>query len=235
MSEDIVFFEFLPMTEKKVRSSAHYHGHRSRLRERFLQSPASIPDYELIELILYWVYPRQDVKAKAKDLLQEHETLYKFAHQCQEPSSLHMVLRIMAEFSRRILHSHIKNLPLLNNTERVLDYCHAIMDHLPSEQFHIFFLDRKYFLLADEIQQRGTVDQVSLYPREVIKRALALNASYLILVHNHPSGDTRPSKADTDITLFLKNALLPFHIRLLDHFIVGKSGYFSFREAQLID
>lgn len=221
-----------PLTPKKP----HYYGHRQRLKERFLKDPTLLPDYELLELVLYWVYPRQDVKPQAKVLLEEHKTLKNVICNTQSSClSLSTAFQAIAEIARRMMLQEIKNTSLLNNTQRVVDYCQLTMAHLKIEQFRIFFLDRKYFLLADELQQKGTLDQVPLYPRELLKRILELNAACLIMVHNHPSGDPTPSQADIEITKHLKHSLLPFNIRVLDHFIMGRQGYFSFREQGLLD
>lgn len=211
----------------------HYHGHRQRLKERFLKNPSVLPDYELLELILYLVYPRQDVKPKAKTLLEEHGSL---SHVIQKvsSSSLAFVFQLINEVAKRLLREDLKKGPLLNSAHKVVEYCHLYMAHLTIEQFHLFFLDRKYFLIRDEVHQGGTLDQVPLYPREVLKRALELNAAHLIMVHNHPSGDPTPSTADIEMTQHLKTSLLPFSIRVVDHFIIGRQGYFSFREHGLM-
>ena len=214
----------------------HYYGHRQRLKERFLKEPTLLPDYELLELVLYWVYPRQDVKPQAKLLLEEHKTLRNVICNTQSSClSLSTAFQAIAEMARRMMLQEIKTTSLLNNTQRVVDYCQLTMAHLKVEQFRIFFLDRKYFLLADELQQKGTLDQVPLYPRELLKRILELNAACLIMVHNHPSGDPTPSQSDIEITKHLKHSLLPFNIRLLDHFIIGCHGYFSFREQGVLE
>jgi len=217
-------------------TTPHYLGHRQRLKERFLKDPSSMPDYEILELMLYWIYPRRDVKALAKTLLIQHGNLHRMVHaplpDC--PSSLVVSLRLVGEISRRVLHHELRQEPLLNHSQRVIDYCHLVMAQSDVEQFRLFFLDRKYFLISDDVQSSGTLDQVSLYPREVVKRALAINAACLIMVHNHPSGDPTPSRADIELTTHLKSSLLPFNIRVLDHFIIGKKGYFSFREQGMM-
>jgi DNA repair protein RadC len=224
------------MKPTQISKKPHYHGHRQRLKERFLKDPSLLPDYELLELILYWVYPRQDVKPQAKSLLDEHKTLKNVIWNTHSGGlGLSAAFQAIGEMARRMLLQEIKEAPLLNNAHRVIEYCQLTMAHLKVEQFRLFFLDRKYFLLADEMQQAGTLDQVSLYPREVIKRALELNAACLIMVHNHPSGDPTPSQADVEITKHLKNSLLPFTIRVIDHFIIGRHGYFSFREHGVLD
>ena len=214
--------------------SPHYHGHRQRLKERFLQDPSVVPDYELLELLLYFVYPRQDVKPKAKELLEEYGSLSRVIHMAGAGTSVHFVFQLLQEASRRLVLHDVRQQPLLNNTQRVLEYCHMTMAHLSVEQFRVLFLDRKYNLIADEVQQTGTVDQTALYPREVLKRALQLSAVYLMLVHNHPSGDPAPSAADITLTNHLKTTVAPLGIRILDHLVIGRFGHFSFRANELL-
>lgn len=222
------------MDEKK--EPPHYYGHRQRLRERFLKDPLALPDYELLELILYWVYPRRDVKSNSKALLSEYKSLGHLldASPQRVSPSIFFAFQVIKETARRLLLSELQSGPLLNNPQRVMDYCFLTMGHLAVEQFRLFFLDRKCFLICEEIHQKGTLDQVPLYPREVLKRALELNATHLIMVHNHPSGDPKPSSADIEITHHLKNSLSPFSIHIVDHFIIGMGSHFSFREHGLI-
>jgi DNA repair protein RadC len=221
----------------KESPSPHYHGHRQRLKDRFLKDPSSLPDYEILELVLYWIYPRRDVKAWAKTLLIQHGTLHRLMHAPNPdcPPSLQVTLAVISEYTRRVMHHEVTQSSLLNNSQRVIDYCHLMMAQNDVEQFRLFFLDRKYFLIRDDVQTGGTLDQVALYPREVVKCALAVNAAFLIMVHNHPSGDPTPSRADIELTRHLKTSLEPFSIGVLDHFIIGKKGYFSFREQGLMN
>lgn len=220
--------------EQIVKSKPHYCGHRQRMKERFLTSPSTLPDYELVELILYFAYPRRDVKGRAKDLLKEFGSFPRLVQSPLLSPNLLLIFRVIYEASRRIALEEIKIGPILNNAHKVIEYCRVTMAHLAIEQFRLFFLDRKYHLICDELQQAGTVDQVTLYPREVLKRALELNAAHLLMVHNHPSGDPQPSNADIEMTRHLKTSLLPFNIKVLDHFIIGRSGHFSFRENSLL-
>lgn len=225
------------MTEVVKKDRPHYWGHRQRLRSRFLKEPQVIPDYELLEMILYWAYPRVDTKERAKDMLAQYGTLNTMIQRAEKgefSENLNILFRVFKELMRRTLLEDIQGKPLLNNAQSVLNYCHAMMAYLDIEQFRIFFLDRKYHLICDEVQQTGTVDQVSLYPREVLKRALDVGATCLIMVHNHPTGDPSPSRADIDLTYQLRDSLRPFRMNVLDHFIIGKKGYFSFREQGLI-
>ncbi|BDB96393.1 RadC family protein [Candidatus Hydrogenosomobacter endosymbioticus] len=218
----------------------HYLGHRRRLRERFLKAPRSVPDYEVLEMALYLAYPRKDVKPLAKDLLDKFGSLQRVVS--ASIAQLHELgatgaapaFALLKELSRRLAEEEIRSAPLLNNSERVVNYCRITMAHLPVEQFCIMFLDKKYYLISDEAQSLGTIDQTSLYPREVMKRALELNAVGVIMVHNHPSGDPSPSNADIEITKLLSISLAAAGIKILDHFIIGKYAHFSFRENALL-
>jgi DNA repair protein RadC len=225
------------MTKAIKKEKPHYLGHRQRLRHRFLKEPQVIPDYELLEMILYWAYPRVDTKERAKDMLAQYGNLNVMIQKAERgefSESLNTLFCVFKELMRRTLLEDMQGKVLLNHSQSVLNYCHAMMAYLDVEQFRIFFLDRKYHLICDEVQQKGTIDQVSLYPREVLKRALDVGATCLIMVHNHPTGDPSPSRADIDLTNHLRNSLRPFRIHVLDHFIVGKKGYFSFREQGMI-
>jgi DNA repair protein RadC len=214
----------------------HYHGHRQRLKARFLQEPIALPDYELLELVLYLVYPRRDVKPLAKAMLAQYGSLQAVFKQVTESGSgaFYARARLFLETSRRMTLHELRQQTLLNTTHRVLEYCHITLSHSPVERFHLFFLDKKYHLLRDEAHQGGTLDQVPLYPREVLRRALELNAANIIMVHNHPSGDPRPSHGDIEVTKHLRHSLMPFAVHIVDHFIIGKHGYFSFRENGLM-
>jgi DNA repair protein RadC len=173
----------------------HYHGHRARVRERVLKAGVeSLPDYELLELLLFYAIERIDTKPLAKRLLERFGTLGDvFA---AEPAQLRefeidqrtlVMFRALRESGRRLAERKVKDMPVLTNWQQLVDYCHAALAHEKTEQFRILFLDRKNVLIADEVQQRGTIDHTPVYPREVVKRALALNAAALILVHNHPT------------------------------------------------
>ncbi len=173
----------------------HYHGHRGRVRERVMKAGVEpLADYELLELLLFYSIERIDTKPMAKALLERFGTLGDvFA---AEPAQLRefeidqrtlVHFKAMREVGRRLAERKVKDMPVLTNWQQLIDYCHAALAHEKTEQFRILFLDRKNVLIADEVQQRGTIDHTPVYPREVVKRALALNASALILVHNHPT------------------------------------------------
>jgi DNA repair protein RadC len=212
--------------------------HRKRLRTRFMDGgAAAMPDYELLELVLFRAIPRQDVKPLARALL---DTFGDFNRVITAPASRLMAvkgvgeavvleMKILEASAMRMMRARVMQRPVLSSWDALLDYCHTAMSHAETETFRILFLDRKNILIADEEQARGTVDHVPVYPREVVKRALELNASALILVHNHPSGDPTPSQADLDMTAQVQDAAQILGLTLHDHLIIGKSRELSFR------
>jgi DNA repair protein RadC len=212
--------------------------HRKRLRTRFIEGGATaMPDYELLELVLFRAISRQDVKPLARLLL---DTFGDFNRVCTAaPARLMMVkgvgeavvqeLKIVEAAAQRMMRARVMHRPILSSWDALLDYCHTAMAHRETEQFRILFLDRKNVLIADEEQAKGTVDHVPVYPREVVKRALELNASALILVHNHPSGDPTPSEQDIAMTMQIQEAATVLGLTLHDHLIIGKSRELSFR------
>jgi DNA repair protein RadC len=212
--------------------------HRQRLRDRFLQGGgAALPDYELLELVLFRAIPRQDVKPLARLLLDTFGDFNRVI--TASPARLQMVkgagpavvleLKLVEAAAQRMMRARVIQKPLLSSWDALLDYCHTTMAHRETEQFRVLFLDRKNVLIADEEQAKGTVDHVPVYPREIVKRALELNASALILVHNHPSGDPTPSDADLSMTRQVKDACEALGLTLHDHLIIGKSRELSFR------
>ncbi len=212
--------------------------HRKRLRTRFMDGgAAAMPDYELLELVLFRAIPRQDVKPLARVLL---DTFGDFNRVITAPAARLMAvkgvgeavvleLKIIEASAMRMMRARVMQRPVLSSWQALLDYCHTAMSHAETETFRILFLDRKNVLIADEEQAKGTVDHVPVYPREVVKRALELNASALILVHNHPSGDPTPSQADLDMTAQVQDAARVLGLTLHDHLIIGKSRELSFR------
>ena len=220
----------------------HYHGHRARLRDRVLKAGIeSLPDYELLELILFYAIERIDTKPLAKRLLERFGTLGDIF--AAEPAQLRefeidqrtlVLFKAMRESGRRLAERKVKDMPIMTNWQQLLDYCHAALAHEKTEQFRIFFLDRKNVLIADEVQQRGTIDHTPVYPREVVKRALALNAAALILVHNHPSGDPKPSREDIEMTKEIRKAAEALGIAIHDHLVIGRKGHASFRSLGLL-
>ena len=221
----------------------HYLGHRDRLRERFSSAGhTALPDYELLELLLFRLIPRADTKPVAKALLARFGTLAEVLgapeHLLQEVKGIGpaaaLDLKIIAAAAHRMLRSDLKARQVLSSWMQVIDYCRAAMAFEEREQFRILFLDKKNALIADEVQQTGTVDHTPVYPREVVKRALDLSATAIILVHNHPSGDPTPSRADIDMTREIVEAGKRLGITVHDHIIIGKKGHASMKGLTLI-
>ncbi len=212
--------------------------HRKRLRARFMEGgAAALPDYELLELVLFRAIPRQDVKPLARQLL---DTFGDFNRVISAPvarlaavkgigDAVIQELKIIEAAAQRLARAKVMQRPVLSSWDALVDYCHTAMAHRETETFRILFLDRKNVLIADEEQAKGTVDHVPVYPREVVKRALELNASALILVHNHPSGDPTPSQSDITMTTQIQDAAQTLGITLHDHLIIGKERELSFR------
>ncbi len=221
----------------------HFLGHRERLRERFHGSGTdSLQDYELLEMILFRAIKRGDTKPLAKTLIARFGS---FAEAVSAPKERLMEVPGIGESAAteimliraaalRLVKGEIKTRPPLDSWTAVLDYCRAAMAFNDREQFRILFLDKKNQLLADEVQQEGTVDHTPVYPREVMKRALELSSSALILVHNHPSGDPTPSIADIDMTRKIIDAGSKLGIAVHDHVIIGRRGHTSFKGSKLI-
>lgn len=220
------------------RLPSYISDHRQRLRDRFLQGGgAALPDYELLELVLFRAIPRQDVKPLARLLLDTFGDFNRVI--TASPARLQMVkgagpavvleLKLVEAAAQRMMRARVMQKPVLSSWDALLDHCHTTMSHRETEQFRVLFLDRKNVLIADEEQAKGTVDHVPVYPREIVKRALELNASALILVHNHPSGDPTPSDADLSMTRQVLDACEALGLTLHDHLIIGKSRELSFR------
>lgn len=229
--------------EEKSVPTPHYTGHRDRLRARFHDAgPDSLADYELLELILFRAIKRQDTKPLAKDLIARFgsfaEVLSAPPNRLKEVTGVGKAviteLKLAEAAARRFTLGQVKSRPVLASWSSVIDYCHTAMAFSDKEQFRILFLDKKNALIADEVQQTGTVDHTPVYPREVIKRALEVSATAIILVHNHPSGDPTPSRADIQMTKKIIDVAEPLGITIHDHIIVGKDGHASFRGLKLI-
>ncbi|MEM9170693.1 MAG: DNA repair protein RadC [Pseudomonadota bacterium] len=223
--------------------NAHAHGHRERLRERFRSAGADgLHDYELLELVLFRAIPRRDVKPLAKSLIA---TFGGFAETLAAPTPRLLEIKgvseaVATEFkivqaaAVKLTQERVLNRPVLSSWRDLLAYCRAAMADEKTELFRILFLDKKNILIADEVQQRGTVDHTPVYPREVVKRALELGASAIILVHNHPSGDPTPSRADIDMTREIVDAANALRIRVHDHLVIGADREASFKTLGLL-
>jgi DNA repair protein RadC len=238
------------MLEKKrdiergvAEAKPHYYGHRERLRERFREAGAdALSDYELLELLLFRALPRRDVKPLAKALLAKFGS---FAEAISAPEARLAELKglgdagitelkIAQAAASRLVRGAVQKRPILSSWSTVLDYCRTAQAFADREQFRVLFLDKRNLLIADELQQIGTVDHTPVYPREVIKRALELSATAIILVHNHPSGDPTPSRADIQMTQQIIAVASPLGISVHDHIIVGKEGHASLKGLKLI-
>lgn len=221
----------------------HYLGHRERLRERFQSAgPDALSDYELLEMALFAALPRRDTKPLAKSLLKKFGSFAEVVHAPEAllrevegigDSSIHQ-LKLMAAAASRIAKGEIRQHVALSSWNDVIAYCRTSMAFADKEQFRLLFLDKRNRLIADEVQQTGTVDHTPVYPREVIKRALELSATAIILVHNHPSGDPTPSQADIRMTKAIVDIAAPLGISVHDHIIVGKNGHSSLKGMRLI-
>jgi len=238
------------MLEKKPASEhglaeapPHYYGHRERLRERFREAGAdALSDYELLEVVLFRALPRRDVKPLAKALIA---TFGSFAEAISAPvvrlaevkglgDAAITELKLVQAAASRLVRGEVKKRPVLSSWSAVLDYCRTAQAFSDREQFRVLFLDKRNQFIADELQQVGTVDHTPVYPREVVKRALELSATAIILVHNHPSGDPTPSRADIQITQQIIAVAGPLGIAVHDHIIVGKDGHSSLKGLKLI-
>ncbi|MFY9735023.1 MAG: DNA repair protein RadC [Rhodoplanes sp.] len=224
-------------------AAPHYHGHRERLRARFREAGSdAVTDYELLELLLFRALPRRDVKPLAKALIAKFgsfaETIAASPQRLAEVPGLGEAaiteIKIVQAAANRLARGEVKRRPVLSSWSTVLDYCRTAMAFADKEQFRILFLDKRNQLIADELQQVGTVDHTPVYPREVVKRALELSATAIILVHNHPSGDPTPSRADIQMTQAIVEVAKPLGIAVHDHIIVGKEGHTSFKGLRLI-
>lgn len=221
----------------------HRHGHRERLKARFRTGGAeAMPDYELLELLLFRSIPRRDVKALAKALIQRFgsfaEVLGAPEERLKEIAGIGEAvvtdLKLVRAAGLRMARGEVKKKTVLSSWSQVIDYCRSAMAFETREEFRILFLDKRNGLVADEIQQRGTVDHTPVYPREIVKRALELSASAIILVHNHPSGDPTPSTADIQMTRQIVDIAKPLGISVHDHIIIGREGHASLKGLQLM-
>ena len=221
----------------------HYHGHRERLRARFSEAGAeALPDYELLELVLFRSIPRRDVKPVAKDLIRRFgsfaEVLGASPTRLRDAGGLGesaiLDLKILEAAAQRLTRGAVAKRPVLSSWSAVLDYCRTAMAFSDTERFRILFLDKRNALIADEVQGTGTVDHTPVYPREVVRRALELASTAVILVHNHPSGDPTPSQADIRMTREIVQIAQPLGIAVHDHIIVSRDGHASFRGLKLL-
>lgn len=238
-----IFDEAPARRRKPAAADDHLKGHRRRLRARFMRAGADgLHDYEMLELVLFRAIPVRDVKPLAKRLLSHFGDFNRVIS--ASPKALAEIqgvgeaviqeLKIVEAAAHALARARVLHREVISSWAQLMTYCKTVMAHRDTEQFRILFLDRKNVLIADEPQQEGTVDHVPVYPREVARRALELNASALILVHNHPSGDPTPSEADIDMTRLIEAALGAVGVTVHDHVIIGKASDTSFRDLGLI-
>ncbi|MBP7190271.1 MAG: DNA repair protein RadC [Rickettsiaceae bacterium] len=237
------FFDAQKPASKEREEESHFFGHRERLKERFLNSNTSgFLDYELLELVLFCSIPRKDVKPLAKNLLQEFGSLNGVINASKErlmsikgiTKSTYINFLVIHELISRMLQFNIMKKNVLSSWSALLDYLRVTMGNSKTEKFRILFLNKKNLLIADELQTIGTIDQTPVYPREVLKRALFHEASAIILVHNHPSGDASPSKIDVEITKAIADACKTVGINVHDHVIITSTEFYSFKSNLLI-
>jgi DNA repair protein RadC len=221
----------------------HYTGHRERLRDRFRTAGCdAVSDYELLELVLFRALGRRDVKPLAKSLIARFgsfgEVIAAPWPRLAEVDGLGDAaiteFKVVEAAARRIARGEVRRRPVLSSWGAVLDYCRTAMAFAEKEQFRILFLDKRNQVIADEVQQTGTVDHAPVYPREIVKRALELSATAVILVHNHPSGDPTPSRADINMTKQIAAAAKPLEITVHDHIIIARDGYASLKARGLM-
>ena len=233
----------MPKSFDEAASKPHFLGHRERLRDRFREAgPEALPDYELLEMVLFRAIKRGDTKPLAKALIAKFGSFAEVISATPERlmevvgvgEAITTELKLVRAAALRLMKGQIINRPLLSSWNAILEYCRASMAFQDKEQFRILFLDKKNQLIADEVQQEGTVDHTPVYTREVMKRALELSASAIILAHNHPSGDPTPSFADIDMTQKIIEAGQKLGITVHDHVIIGRQGHTSLRASKLI-
>lgn len=235
--------EVLQAAKPAAEESPHYFGHRARLRERFLDSSGdAIPDYELLELILFSARPRGDVKPLAKRLLKQFGSFSKVIYaddvalrQVDEVGdAVIAALKTVRVAAQRLIKSEIADQPVIQSWSALMDYCKLAMGNSKVEEFRVLFMNHRHALIADEVMHRGTINHTPVYPREVVKRGLELSAAAIILLHNHPSGDPTPSKADIDVTKKIVEAAATVGITVHDHVIITETGHYSFKSFGLI-
>lgn len=226
----------------------HFHGHRQRLKEKFLDSYTTrgsaehFPDYEILEIILFAALPRKDVKPLAKLLLQTFNNFGELINASQNKilevsgatTSVYLHLKIIKEIMHRTMYNKVVNRNVISSWSCLVEYLQNTIGYENIEQFRILFLNKRNILIADELQAKGTIDQTPLYPREVVKRALFYEASAIILVHNHPSGNPKPSKADIELTQRVQSACNSIGIVVHDHIIICKNDFYSFKSNSMI-
>lgn len=233
------------MNKQEIKEKPHYLGHRMRLKERFLKDEGkSMADYELLELLLTIAIPRRDVKQKAKDLINHFGSFNKVITASQNAllsyglsQNVITILKIIKTSAIKLSWQELneQDEPILNNFDYMIDYCRTAMSYLDIEEFRVIFLDAKLRIIKEETMQRGSVNSVSVHPREVLKAAIQHNATSVILVHNHPSGKPQPSTKDIEVTKQIIDALKTIDIKVNDHIIITQNSYYSFLEEGILN
>jgi DNA repair protein RadC len=234
---------FLPGLIPEPMTPVGADGHRARMRQRLLKSgPDSLADHEMLEMILFIALPRRDTKQLARELLARFRT---FGDVVGAPEAeLRTVegvgeagaaaIKLIQAAALRMMRQDLSTQPVLATWDRLTDYLMAVMGHERTEQFRILFLNGRNKLLADEIQGIGTINHAPVYPREVVRRCLELNASAMILAHNHPSGEPTPSREDVAMTTQIVKAAATMGIAVHDHIVIGRGKWVSFRAEKLL-
>lgn len=226
-----------------TKEAPHYHGHRNRIREKFLKSAkGTFTELDLLEMVLFWSIPRRDVKPLAKELIHNFGSLGGVVSAHYEKlknikgitEHTYINIMLLKETIDRILQGNSMNKNVLGSWSALMDYLKVSMGELKTEEFRILFMNKKNILIADELQSHGTVDQAPVYPREVVKRSLFYEASAIILVHNHPSGNNTPSKADIMLTKQIAAACKTVNITVHDHVIVSLNDVYSFKSNMIL-
>ena len=221
----------------------HYLGHRQRLRDRFMEAgDEGMADYELLELVLFRSIPRRDVKPLAKALVKKFgsfaEAIAARPERLREIDGMSEAaiadFRLVETAGRRLGRQALQNRPVMSSFKDVIDYCRAAMAYSEREEFRVLFLDKRNAVLSDEVLSTGTIDHTPVYPREIVKRALELSSTALILAHNHPSGDPTPSTADIRMTEEIATVAGAMGIVVHDHLIIGRHGHASFKGLRLL-
>ncbi len=236
-------YESRPAVPRQPFPTTGPHGHRQRMRDKLVErGPDALADYELLEMLLYAAQRMGDTKPLAKKLINQYGDFARvlaapaeeLAAQPELGVNHAAAIKLVQAAALRMMQAEVREQPVLNNMERLNAYLNAALSREKIEQFRVLFLDSKNRLIADEAQSRGTVNHTPVYPREVVKRALELHATALILVHNHPSGDPTPSRADIEMTAAIRTAAETLDIVLHDHLILGNGQMFSFRREGLL-
>jgi DNA repair protein RadC len=227
--------------KEKKQTASYYSGHRERLRRRFYASSDACSDYELLELLLFYAIPRKDVKPLAKELISHFGSLYGVMNASPEElsdagagKSASFLIPLIRQIEARSVEAKIRKKKSISNSDDVIEFASKKLAHLKDEAFMILYLTPNNRVISHEIINEGTVDKAVVYPRNIIRNALKRNASGIILVHNHPSGECRPSQADIKLTKQIIQSAMTMDIRVLDHVIIGGRDSFSFAEQHLL-